>query len=231
MTFLSEDPTYLLSGLVVLAVIFLVALRLSQQGKYLIYALVSLSLAALVVLVEWLWVTDNERIEQVVYDLRQQVLEANADGVLDHLAPNVQYVQGESALPSELTRTLIRSNLANMTFDFIRITQLQTSAMEQARRGTAEFRIFAKGTLKTAIGSANVGTANSEWSLGFRETEPGVWKVTRITPISVPDGVLSGTGGGSSRDTPISPPLPYDGKRYNDPSRDFRGTMPGTSKL
>ena len=31
----------------------------------------------------------------------------------------------------------------------------------------------------------SVGTANSTWSLGFQETEPGVWKVNRITPVSM----------------------------------------------
>jgi hypothetical protein len=32
----------------------------------------------------------------------------------------------------------------------------------------------------------NFGSVNSSWSLGFRETSPGVWKVNRITPVSVP---------------------------------------------
>ena len=36
----------------------------------------------------------------------------------------------------------------------------------------------------------NVGTANSTWSLGFQETEPGVWKVNRITPVSMTEGTV-----------------------------------------
>ncbi len=38
MAFLSEDPTYLLSGLGVVAVTCLIALRVTQQGKFLIAA-------------------------------------------------------------------------------------------------------------------------------------------------------------------------------------------------
>ena len=45
------------------------------------------------------------------------------------------------------------------------------------------------------------------WSLGFQETEPGVWKVNRITPVSIPRGVLAMPGG-----------LPTDGSQlgFND---------------
>ena len=48
--------------------------------------------------------TDNERIEQVVYDLRQAVLNSDAEGVLIHMAPNVQYLQGDTALSEDATR-------------------------------------------------------------------------------------------------------------------------------
>ena len=70
------------------------------------------------------------------------------------------------------------------------IQDLQTSAGRQTRRGKAEFRIYAKGTLRTSMATCNVGTANSTWSLGFQETEPGVWKVNRITPVSMTEGAV-----------------------------------------
>ena len=36
------------------------------------------------------------------------------------------------------------------------------------------------------FGTLNFGTANSVWSLGLRETAPGVWKVNRISPLYLP---------------------------------------------
>ena len=42
MTYLSEDPTVLVGGLLLLAAAFVVALQVTQQGKYLIRALVAL---------------------------------------------------------------------------------------------------------------------------------------------------------------------------------------------
>ena len=111
MTNLSEDPTYLAGILLLLAGVFLVALNITQQGKYLVRAGVMLGLALIVVAVEWFWVTDNERIEQVVYALRQAVLNSDAEGVLVQMAPNVQYLHADTALSEDATRTMIKNSL------------------------------------------------------------------------------------------------------------------------
>ncbi len=189
MTFLSEDPTYLAGFLALVGVAFLMALKVTQQGKHLVWALTALGLAVAVVVIERMWVTDNERIENVVYELRRAVLVANPEDVLAQLTPDVEYVQDGISLSGEATRELIRANLANAAFDFVHVQDLQTSAGRQTRRGKAEFRIYAKGTLRTSLATYNVGTANSTWSLGFQETEPGIWKVNRITPVSMTEGV------------------------------------------
>ena len=188
MTYLSEDPTLLVTILLLVAGAFLVALNVSQQGKYLISAGVTLGLVVLVVVTEWIWVTDNERIEHVVYSLRQAVLNSDAQGVLSHLAPNVQYLQGDIALSEDATRALVETNLSRTRLDFVRISDLQISAGQQSRRGKAEFRVFTRGTLNSGLEG---GTAVSAWSLGFEETASGIWKVNRISPLSVPIGILA----------------------------------------
>jgi ketosteroid isomerase-like protein len=190
MTFLSEDPSFLMVVLVLVAGAFLVALKVTQQAKYLLWALGTLGLAAILMVVELMWVTDAERIEHVVYDLRRAVLESDVDGVLAHLTPDVEYGRNGGALSGDDTRDLIRANLANATFDFVHINGLQINAGSKTRRGNAEFQVYAKGTLRMSLGSYNVGTANSTWSLGFEESVPGMWKVNRITPISMPEGTI-----------------------------------------
>ena len=142
MTYLSEDPTYLAGGLVLLAGAFFVAVYATQQGKYLIPGAVALGLALVMVVVEWLWVTDTERIEQVVYDIRNAVLRSDAEGVLAHMAPNVQYLHGDTALSEEFTRALIRTNVGHARFDFVRISNLQTNVAQQARRGKPSFGLL-----------------------------------------------------------------------------------------
>jgi hypothetical protein len=184
MTHLSEDPTYLAGGFLLLAAGFLVALKVSQQGKYLIRAGVAVGLAVAVVVIEWLWVTDVERIQQVVYDLRQAVLECDAETALAHMSPTIQYSDGNRSLSADATRTLIRLNLSRTHFEFIRISELRTTVGRQSRRGTAEFRAFTRGAFSDSPGMSQAGTAVTAWSLGFEEAAPGSWKVNRITLLS-----------------------------------------------
>jgi len=193
-TDISEDPTYVAGGLFLLAIVFLVALKSTQQGKYLVRAGVAVGLALVVVMIEWFWVTDNERIEQVVYDLRRAVLSSDVDRVLSNMAPNVQYLQGDTALSEDTTRALIRENLSRARFESVWIGDLQISSGQQSRRGKAEFRVFTRGQLDSLRG-LEAGTAVTTWSLGFQETTPGVWKVNRISPVSIPRGLLALPGG------------------------------------
>ena len=195
MTYLSEDPTYLAGALVVLAGLFVIALKTTQQGKYLLCAVASLVLALGVVVVEWMWVTDRERIEKVVYDVRTAVLNGDADEVLAHLASNVMYQRGETTIAADATRALIRANVSNIHLEFARISELRISVGQQTRKGVAEFRVFTKGNWKTTSSPSEGLTTMTSWSLGFQETEPGVWKITRISAGSIPTGILAVRGG------------------------------------
>jgi hypothetical protein len=191
MELLSEDATYLAGGLGILAMILLVALRVTQQGKFLIWAGAALSLAALLVLVEYLWVTDTERIEQVVYDLRGAVAASNAPAVFALLTPDVQFVQKGQNISGDETRSYIKENLDRAKFDFVRVTKLEANAGRQSGRGSALFRILASGSYQVGSVPFNFGTTNLDFSLGFRELSPKVWRVDRITltraPREMPD--------------------------------------------
>ena len=196
MTYLSEDPTVLAGALLLLAGAFVIALNVTKRGKYLVSAGIAFSLALAVVLIEWMWVTDNERIEMVVYDVRRAVLNSDAEAVIAHLAPQATYQQGETSLSTKMTRELIRNNVSHIRLEFARISELETSVGQQSRRGKAEFRVFTRGSLRTSSDVIDgIPAVTTGWSLGFQETEPGVWKITRISPLSIPKGVLALPGG------------------------------------
>ena len=189
MELLSEDPRYLAGSLTLLAGAFLIAMRLTQQGKFLIWALAALALAGLVIGIEWFWVTDNERIERVVYDLRRAVEASDGPGVLAHLTDDVEFTDRQLKLPGEQTRALVEWRVSNTHFDFLRVTHLKVHAGEQSRRGTAEFDIISAGNSQDARGMAFPASGTTSWSLGFRETRPGIWQVNRITSVRVPKDV------------------------------------------
>ena len=120
----------------------------------------------------------------------------DVDGVLAHMAPNVQYLQGDTALSEDATRALIRANLSHARFEFVRISDLQTSAGAAIAAGESRISGLHAGAPELVAGDDRYGgTSVTTWSLGFQETEPGVWKVNRISPVSIPRGILALPGG------------------------------------
>lgn len=196
--YLSEDPWPPVYALGLVALAFLVALWLTQQGKYLIRAGIVVAAAVLILAVEHFWVTDNERIEAVVYDLAKAVEASDSQRVLDHLAPNVVVSASDTSplvnrlnrLTSPLVRHAIAQSLDRSHFDYVRISNLTTNAGQISRQGTAEFKAHAMVGVSTDTGTVYYATppGGLSWSLGFKETSPKVWKVTRITPINPPPG-------------------------------------------
>lgn len=215
MTLISDDPTWLAGALVLAAVACFLALKTTQEGKYLVWGLTALAAAGLVVAVEWVWVTDDERIEYVVYDLRKALLAGDVEGVLARMTPEVQYVQEGQTVSGAATRLLIRSSMAGSNFETLRIHGLQTSVGRQTRRGKAEFKVFVQGNVQGPLGMGGAGTTNTAWSLGFEEVKPKVWLVNRITPVSLPYNIAASLN--APRVDPADVQRPHFGRRFHRP--------------
>ncbi len=193
MEFLSEDPTYAAVVLGVLAALFLGLLRVTQQGKHLVYAGVALALLAAVMLIEWVWVTENERIEATIYALAAAVEARDADHAAEFLAPEceleptpdranivVRIITSRFAGP--ITRERLAQELSNYSFDYLRVARLQANAGTLSGRGKAECVIHISARRLDPTAFYMTPPNGMGWSFGLRETEPHVWKVTRITP-------------------------------------------------
>jgi len=193
MEFLSDDPTYPAIVLGVMAAVFLVLLKITQQGKHLILAGVSIALLGLLLLIEWLWVTETERIEDVIYGLAAAVQASDADKAADFLAPECELEQTPdrgnlvvrivtSRFLGPITRDRLRQELDNYTFEYLRVARLQANASMISGRGTAECVIHVSAQRLEPTAFYMTPPNGMGWSFGLRETEPHVWKVTRITP-------------------------------------------------
>lgn len=193
--YLAEDPWPLTLVFGLAATGFLIALWVTQQGKYLIWAGSVAAVAAFFVAIEYVWVTDNERIEAVVYTMAQAAERSDAETIIANLTPDAAIEWPDTMAgrllerhsSHELTERL-RDQLQNTRFDYLRITKLETNAGGLSRQGTANFRVYAMGSVQTSLNQLNFATGSQgmDWSLGFRETSPRVWKVYRITPINPP---------------------------------------------
>jgi hypothetical protein len=186
MYYLAEDPSYVLAALGLVAVGLLVALKVTQQGKFLIWTVIVAAVAAGVFGFERYWVTDAERIEAVVYDLGRAVEASDVDRIKSHLDDRVTFgLSGQTTDASFLLR-MVLPMLKRTHFDFVRIGRLTTGAGDQSRRGTAEFAVTATGVFDDGGAQVPLGSSGTEWSMGFREASPGVWKVNRITALRLP---------------------------------------------
>ena len=92
-------------------------------------------------------------------------------------------------MSGEHVRGYIKDSLERTRFDFVRISRLKAVAGRQTRRGVAEFRVIAGGTYQQPSIALNFAAANMDFSLGLRETGPGVWKVERISQSNAPRGM------------------------------------------
>jgi hypothetical protein len=184
MHFLAEDPWPLIGVLGVVAAGCLIALKLTQQGKYLIWALGCLALAGLMFGIERIWVTDAERIEDVVRSLGRDAARSDIEGVFSRLTPDATFSSGAASVKGPFARGLIKKALEETRFDFVRISQVHADVRPLARRGTAEFRVHTGGS----HGHYNflTGPEGTDWSFGFEETGDHQWKVNRISATRLP---------------------------------------------
>ncbi len=189
MNYFTEDPSYLLIGLGVAVLVCLLALKITQQGKFLIWAGVLAVVAGLVFGFERFWVTDAERVEAVVYDLADSVQQSNVERIKAHLDEDVAVGSGGRVMEGSIPLKMIFGLLQNCRFDFVKISQLSTTVGRQNRVGKAGFKASATGTFREGGTEIPIGSLGTEWELTFRETSPGVWKVTRIQAIKLPPQV------------------------------------------
>jgi ketosteroid isomerase-like protein len=180
--YVAENPWPLVAVFGMIGLGFLVAMRVTQDGRYLVRGLVALGLAAVVMVVEQLWVTDAERIESVVRELADAVRRSDSEAALALMDEHVGFGIRNQSISEELDLSLIRIVLREVKFDWLHVSRLSASAGKQTLMGQADFKVNAGGTYQ---GSQPFGGL-SEWSLGFHRTPDGAWKITRITATKLP---------------------------------------------
>ena len=194
MEFLSDDPTYPAVALGLLALGLLVAVKVTQQGKYLFWAGGALVLLATLLLAERAWVTEEERIEEVVNGLARAVEADEPDLAAGFLAPdcvientpdhgNAFYRRVMNLFTGKLDRDALRGYLADYRFEYLKVARLRANAGRLSGRGTAEFVVHASLARKGEHPMFGMTPPSGMgWSFGLVELEPHVWKIARMTP-------------------------------------------------
>jgi ketosteroid isomerase-like protein len=207
-TWLSEDPWPLGVTFGIVAAACLIALKVTQQGKYLIAAGIALLLAVGVVLIERAWVTEEERVETVIRELGRAVARMDADAALALMTPDVTLAQPGVTLGGRQARAIrrvmpgldedvanparavIAAAIRNARFDFLSIPRLKAHAGRQSGMGRAEFRVVASGSIEEGGTRFNFATdaSGTDWTAGLRRDPDGRWLIESITAVRIPRG-------------------------------------------
>jgi hypothetical protein len=173
MWLLTENPWPVVISLSVVAVGLLVAWNTRRDHRLLGVALAVILLAGGAWELERRIVTERERLELQVLDLR--------DAVQDK---EVLEVQGFFSNSELILKGQVAAALALVSFeDQIRITAIETTVTSEDTRGETRFRANAS---LSVVGFGSVGHQPTLWSLSWRkeEDEWRIVKVRRFHPLS-----------------------------------------------
>lgn len=169
--------------------ILVIAMVGTGRGRFLLW-IGSLALfAVLLVGVEWLWVTDAERIDGAINQVADAVRREDADGILRHLAPQCRFGSYNRDAIGQQAEALFRQ----VEFDRVTISQRKTQVFRLRKQATAEFLAVARGKQS----GVEFNPYPTRWILTFIQAEDGLWQVMDIQqlqafgdgdrPVSTPD--------------------------------------------
>jgi hypothetical protein len=214
--YVAENPWYLVALVGLVAAGFFLALRVTQDGRHLVRALVALGVAGTLILVDQLWVTEAERVGWVVSALRAAIARSDGAATLELMDEHVTFSMRSNTYGEELVLPSLVELLGKVKFDFVRISRLVATAGSQTHRGQAEFKVTAAGTIEQGS-QPRPFAGYSEWSLGFRRAASGEWKINRITAVELPQYTMLPTlkvklpqaaPGEPPAVQPVTPPAP-----------------------
>jgi len=144
--------------------------------RRMLWFLAALGTAALLIgLADWLILTDAERIEDVMDELRYAVEHDDHRGVLDHLSADFR--------AGGMTREMLGLVAKSFFDDYgpVRLHRYQTAVKVSGRLAVVEVRTFA-----TAGGRRGGGLSSaSTWQAELRKEADDVWRVTALEPVRV----------------------------------------------
>ncbi len=188
MTWIAENPWPLAGSCFVLAFGFLIAVRLTQQGKYLMRSGIAAALGATILLIEFVWDTDVERIERVIREVARAVQAGDAETISSYLVPAPYQIDGN--IPNARAAMMSVGNV--FEFKTIKIRSPQITAGRLTGRGKADFYAFAAWEETTRMGESDFNATpppGIQFSVGFERTDQNEWKIYRIEIVDAPSSI------------------------------------------
>ncbi|MBI3462454.1 MAG: hypothetical protein HY000_05250 [Planctomycetes bacterium] len=152
--------------------VLLIAMVGTGRGRLLVWMGVLAALAVLLLLLEWLLVTDRERVDGIVNQMAKAVRNGDIDGLLNHLAPQCHF----GDMNREGVRQLASSVIHEFEIDRVTVGDRKTQVFPHRKQATAEFLAVVRG--KQA--KVEFAPYASRWILTFHQDPAGQWQVVEI---------------------------------------------------
>ncbi len=138
--YVAENPWYLVAVIGVIAAGFLLAARVTADGRHFARGMVALGVAAVLILVDQLWVTEAERVAGVVRELARAVARSDGPAALALMDDHVTFSMRSNIFGEELVLDSVAELLRQVKFDFVRISRLAATAGRRRTGGRPSSR-------------------------------------------------------------------------------------------
>ena len=161
--------------LAVVALILVIAAVATGRAKYL-FAVAALGLlAGTLVIVEWVWESDGERVDKVIDALAEAVRHEDADAIEPHLSPQCRYGPANRDQIVQFADTVFR----RIEIDRLTISGRKTEVFSLRNEATTEFLAVVRGTES----NVEFNPYPTRWILTLRPNRSGQWQVVDIQQI------------------------------------------------
>lgn len=171
----ADNVSTLLWLLALGALVLVIATVATGRAKFLLGVAALAALAVLLVIVEWLWETDRERVDKVVEILAQAVRDADAAAIERHLAPRCRY---GGANRSEIVRRA-ESLFQTFEIDKLTISGKKTEVFPLRQEARCEFLAVVRGRQS----NVEFNPYPTRWIFTFTQDTSGEWQVSEIQQI------------------------------------------------
>ena len=152
--------------------VLLIAMVGTGRGRFLVWIGMLAALAVFLVVLEWLIVTDRERVDGIVDQMARAVRNEDIDELLRHLAPQCHF----GAMDREAVRQLAASVLHEIEVDRVTVSDRTTQVFPRQKQATAEFLAVVRGKQS----QVEFAPYPSRWVLTFHQDPAGQWQVVEI---------------------------------------------------
>ena len=172
-TYFTENPWPVLFVLALVELVLIITIKVRGQGMWLKLAFAVPVVAAIVVLVELLIVTDREAVKSEVKSLADAVREENMDRILSHISRDYD----DGGVTYETFKSNVTVLLGMLDLDSVTLFFEEIEAMRDGRM-MAKFKALTIGK----VSSVPYGSHPSRWQIYLRQTD-GRWLVCQIVPL------------------------------------------------